>query len=80
MKLNKEKKEWLTVITCLGSFGCGWGLTVAGFCVPPTGVVSESVLFILGQALLYCGSILGISEHYSAKVKQFESEIKDRLK
>ena len=61
MKLNKSKKEWMSILTCGATFTFGWGLTIAGFIVPPVGVVSGSVLWILGQSLLYCGAILGIS-------------------
>ena len=77
---SKEFRSQIGSITALLAFLFGFGLCVAGFCVPPVGEVSGSVLWILGQSLLYCGGILGISTHYATKMREFESEIKDKLK
>lgn len=38
----------------------GVGLAVAGFCVDPTGHISESVLWCMAQCLIYAGSAVGI--------------------
>ena len=77
---NKEFRSQIGAITALLAFLFGFGLTTAGFCVSPVGVVHESVLWILGQCLLYTGTVLGISTHYASKMKEFENEIKDKLK
>ena len=78
--MNKKYKDILNIATCGLSFLFGWGLTIAGFIVPPTGEVSGSVLWILGQALLYCGACIGISEHYSSKLHDFQQEIRKEIK
>ena len=57
----------------------GFCLSLAGFIVNPTGVVDQSVLWILGQCLLYAGSIYGISTHYQKKQKELENKIYKRL-
>lgn len=54
-------KNRLAVVTCLIAFGLGWCLTIAGFIIPPLGEVADSILWILGQSLLYTASVLGIS-------------------
>lgn len=36
---------------------------VAGFCVPPVGEISDSVLWVLSQCLIYAGSILGVASY-----------------
>lgn len=72
-------KEKLSSVTCISAFVIGFGLCIAGFCVPPVGEVSGSVLWILGQSLLYCGAILGLSNHYETKVKEFESKIESKI-
>lgn len=50
MKNNKgnDLKNKIAIITCIVSFGLGWSLTIAGFCIPPLGEISSSVLWVLG--------------------------------
>ena len=52
MKNSKDKRDTAAYITAIFAFVCGWGLTIAGFCVPPTGEVSGSVLAVLGEAMV----------------------------
>lgn len=73
-------KEKIAYGTCIAAFIFGWGLTIAGFIVPPMGVVSDSILWILGQSLLYCGAVVGISSHYGTEVKKFEKKVSDYVK
>ena len=40
----------------------GVGLSIAGFIVPPTGEISDSVLMFTAQCLVYAGSALGIKQ------------------
>lgn len=72
-------KEKISLATCIAAFLLGWGLTIAGFITPPVGTVSDSVLWVLGQALLYCGAVLGISNHYSNELQKFETKITDEM-
>ena len=53
-------KEISAVVTLF--FGFGW--TIASFIIEPTGVVDDSVLWILGQVFLYIGAVFSISTHY----------------
>lgn len=71
-------KEIVTLSTAVFAIVAGFALTIAGFAVPPVGVISDSVLWVLGQALVYAGSIFGIS-HYSSEVKKFKDEIKNEI-
>lgn len=71
----KNIKTTLATITCVICFTLGWGLTITGFFLPPQGEVSESVLFILGQSMIYTAAVLGIDQHYSVKLSQFKEEM-----
>ena len=73
-------KEKLSYITCVSSFVIGWILTIVGFILPPSGEVSDSVLWILGQSLLYTGAVLGISSYYSSQLNNFKTEVRNELK
>lgn len=81
---NKEKKDKLSYIFAGAAFIAGWGLTIAGFIVAPLGIVDDSVLWILGQALVFTGSVIGITMHVNnvgAKIKEdLEAKIDSKLK
>ena len=57
----------------------GYALAVAGFIVPPKGEISDSVLWIFSQCLIYAGSIFGVSIYYGRIVHQFEGKIMQTL-
>jgi hypothetical protein len=51
----------------------GVSLSVAGFCVPPVGEISDSVLWFFAQCLIYAGSALGIDvliDHKVSRIKE----------
>jgi len=52
----KDYKAYTAIFMLLA----GVGLSVAGFCVPPLGEISDSVLWFLAQCVLYAGAALGI--------------------
>ena len=60
-------KEKIAIISACVAFCLGWGLTIAGFIVPPVGDISNSVLFVLGQALIYAASVFGITGYFNAE-------------
>lgn len=57
----------------------GMVLAFLGFYQPPVGEVSDSVLYILAQAFLFAGSVLGVSSHYATKQKELEQKIEEKL-
>jgi hypothetical protein len=48
----------------------GVGLSIAGFCVPPVGEISSSVLWFFSQCLIYAGAALGIDVMIDNKLKK----------
>ena len=80
--MNEEKK-WshldiktkIAYITAIFAFVVGWGLTIAGFIVPPVGAVTDSVLWILGQALVYAASVFGVGMYITSSVKGMKESI-----
>lgn len=68
-------KNKVAIITAIVAFVVGWGLTIAGFIVPPVGEVADSILWILGQALLYAASVLGIGMYVGGEVRRMKTEI-----
>lgn len=68
-------KEKIAIITAVAAFIVGWGLTIAGFIVPPVGEVAESTLWILGQALVYASSVFGITGYFSSETRRLRHDI-----
>jgi hypothetical protein len=69
-------KEKLAICSALAAFIIGWGMSIAGFIVPPLGEVHESILFILGQALVYAASVFGIAAYFKAESHQMKSDLR----
>lgn len=78
-----DYKQKGAIITAIISFICGWGLTIAGFTIDPKGEVSNSVLAILGEAMIYTASVFGVAMYFSSESRSLKREIKayvDELK
>lgn len=66
--------------TVIGSFAFGWLITIAGFIVPPLGVIDNSVIIILGQALTYTAVGVGLKQYgdiQNAKINQLFDSMTD---
>ena len=72
-------KQRIAYWTAIISFVCGWGLTIAGFIVPPSGEVSGSVLAVLGEAMVYTASVLGITLYFSNEMLKFKRDTRKYL-
>ena len=53
---------------CLTVAAIGFG--VAGFIVPPTGVISSSVLWLTAQIFVFAATLLGIDIEYIKLLKK----------
>lgn len=73
--MTKETRISFQVYSAVGMLLAGVALSVAGFCVPPVGEISDSVLWFFAQCLIYAGSIFGVSIYVQSKF----SELKDQL-
>lgn len=66
MKHFGSKIQLICAVVLIALGAC---LLVAGFCVPPTGVIDNSVLVAFGEILTFVGSLFGIDYHYKYKKK-----------
>ena len=51
----------------------GIALSVAGFVVDPVGEISDSVLWYVSQALIYAGSVFGVTVYINQRVGKLTS-------
>lgn len=49
-------------------------LLLAGFVVPPTGIIHSSVLVAFGETCTFAGSLVGMDYSYKSKLLQFDSK------
>lgn len=69
----KDKLSYTFAVVC---FILGWIITFIAFFIDPIGTVADSILWILGQSLLFSGSIIGIGQYYNAQTQNFKYEVK----
>lgn len=72
-------KTKIAYITALIAFCLGWGLTIAGFIIG-AGVISDSVLWVLGQALVYAASVLGVGMYVGSEVGNMKKSIRNFIR
>ena len=75
--LQKSKLNFrLAVATVLTVVGCG--LLIAGFIVPPLGIIDSSVLVAFGETSTFVGAVLGIDYNYKYQI--YKSRVVNSLK
>ena len=66
MKTSKHKLT-LQLICAVAMVVIGSSVLIAGFIVPPLGVIDGSVLIAFGEILTFVGALFGIDYHYKSK-------------
>ncbi len=64
-----KKEETQLIVACL-LVVLGAGLLIAGFIVPPVGIIDSSVLVAFGEIATFAGSLFGIDYHYRFKMNK----------
>ena len=78
--MTKETRGNIAVYSAVAMLAFGMILTGIGFFVAPLGEVSDSVLWVLGQALIYAGSIFGIATYTKGVIIKQVGELEERYK
>ncbi len=76
--MTKDRKDTIAVVSAVAMLTVGTGLCVAGFCVPPLGEIHSTVLAVLGEALVYAGSIFGIKLYFDNRLRALDEDIRRR--
>lgn len=80
MKWDSKTKEIVAYVFAAFSLLGGFGLTIAGFIVDPTGQIHDSVLWVLAQALTFAGAICGIGIYVNNTAKNIKASVLSSLK
>ena len=78
--MQKSTKENIQLLSAVAMLFGGFALAVAGFIVPPTGQIHESVLGIFAECLIYAGSIFGVTIYIQTKYSELRSYLDKKLK
>ena len=79
MRDLKDSKQRAAYWTAIVAFLVGWGLTIAGFAVPPVGEISGSVLAVLGEGLVYAASVFGVTLYFNHQMARFKEDTRKYL-
>lgn len=78
--MTKENTRTIIIwVAAIVAFIVGVGLCITGFLVPPTGVISGSVLTATGEFLSFFGAVFGIGEFTKIQLAKIDKETKDKL-
>lgn len=72
-----EARNRTQIVSAMAMLAFGCGMSIAGFCVSPLGEVSDSVLLIFAQSLIYAGSALGVDYYVRVKLQKELKELRD---
>lgn len=72
-------KEKIAIISAVAAFCLGWAMSIGAFFVPPMGEVADSILWILGQALLYSSAVFGVSAYFRSEAVQLRRDMDRHL-
>lgn len=76
--MTKDRKDNIAVISAIVMLCFGITLTSIGFFVSPMGEVHDSILWILGQALLYAGAIFGVAYYTKGVIEKQVNDLENR--
>ena len=63
----KNHKSAIQLCSAIFLITVGCGLLIAGFILPPSGEIHNSVLVAFGEILTFAGALFGIDYHYKYK-------------
>lgn len=78
--MKRETKETLAVVSACTMLLFGIVLTATGFALDPTGEIHDSVLWVLGQSLIYAGAVFGIAAYTKGLVDKRVGEWRDEVR
>lgn len=75
--MSQNLKEWIQYIVCIV---CILGAMVMSFLamyIEPSGELHSSILWLIAQVLVFCGSIMGIDSLHNIQVQKIDKKIED---
>ena len=77
--MNENIKEWIQYIICIVCILGAITMSFLAMYIDPTGEVHNSILWIIGQVLIFVGSIFGISSIHNVQMRKIDKKIDDNV-
>lgn len=66
--MNKKTRLNLQLIVAITLVIVGCALLIAGFIVPPLGIIDSSILVAYGETCTFAGALFGVDYNYRYKI------------
>ena len=66
--MNKKTRLNLQLMTAIILVVIGCALLIAGFVVPPLGIIDNSILVAYGETCTFAGALFGVAYNYKYKI------------
>ena len=66
--MNKKTRLNLQLMTAIILVVIGCALLIAGFVVPPLGIIDNSILVAYGETCTFAGALFGVGYNYKYKI------------
>ena len=66
--MNKKTRLSLQLMSAIILVVIGCALLIAGFVVPPLGIIDNSILVAYGETCTFAGALLGVDYNYKYKI------------
>lgn len=77
--MNENIKEWIQYIICIVCLLGAMTMSFLAMYIDPQGQIHDSILWIIGQVLVFVGSMFGISSIHNVQTKKIDAKIKDMM-
>lgn len=79
--MKKETKEDIKIWSAIGMLVAAVGFGISGFCVEPVGEISDPVLWLIAQFLMYAALALGVDAYVNLSIRKYAERFgKDNAK
>lgn len=73
--MNENIKEWIQYIICIVCLLGAMTMSFLAMYIDPRGEIHDSILWIIGQILVFVGSMFGISSIHNVQIKKVDKKI-----
>jgi len=70
--MNKNSRLNLQLLSAVALILLGSALLIAGFAVPPLGIIDNSILIAFGEICTFAGALFGVDYKYKYKMSNKE--------
>lgn len=77
--MKDNVKDWIRFISGIVCLICGIILSFISLYLPPTGVIDTSVIILIGNVMVFVGSLWGLHDFTKLQMKKLEMKTNEKL-